>query len=114
MLALASYCLGDFREVGANFHSRFAAHFGESRPGDRASIQMAVQHLFDSSGNWVAFRRSPADKYVFSKDGDWIGWLPWKNSVVVDQSGKYLGEIHKNRLIRRSTVPYLPYPGYPG
>jgi hypothetical protein len=75
---------------------------------------MAVQHLFDSSGNWIAFSGSPADKYVFSKDGEWIGWLPWKNTVVVDQAGKYLGEICQNRLIRRSHAPYLGYPGYPG
>jgi len=33
---------------------------------------MYVQNLFDSSGNWIAFR---TEGFVYSPD-DWIGWLP--------------------------------------
>lgn len=69
--------------------------------------------LFDSSGNWIAFRRSSKDNYVFGKDGQWIGWLPWNDAEVVDKNGKYLGTIVGNRLVAFSR-PYRGYPGYPG
>jgi hypothetical protein len=73
---------------------------------------MAVQHLFNSSGEWIAFRKG---KFVFATDGTWIGWLPWDESEVVDTSGSYIGHIYGgNRLYRRTSNPYRGYPGYPG
>ena len=73
---------------------------------------MAVRHLFDSRGNWIAFRKG---KYVYDSDGHWIGWLPWKDDVVVDRDGAYLGTIvKKKRLYRLAASPYRGYPGYAG
>lgn len=73
---------------------------------------MPVQHLFDSSGTWIAFRKG---KYLYSPKGTWIGWLPWDDEHVVDRAGKYLGHIVlPNRLLRRLHTPYRGYPGYPG
>lgn len=69
--------------------------------------------LFDSSGNWIAFRRNSTDKFIFGKDGNWIGWLPWNDAEVVDKDGKYLGTIVGNRLVAFGR-PSRGYPGYPG
>ena len=33
--------------------------------------------LFDQAGNWIAFRRTFDDKYLWNKSGQWIGWFPW-------------------------------------
>ena len=74
---------------------------------------MSVQHLFDSRGEWVAFRQG---KYVFDRNGDWIGWLPWNDDDIVDTHGEYLGTIvrrEKPRLYRMRAHPYRGYPGYP-
>lgn len=75
---------------------------------------MAVEHLFDSSGQWIAYR--VAKKWVWSADGDWIGWCPWKDDpgLVVTTDGEYLGHIVGERLLRKSYQPYRGYPGYPG
>lgn len=35
---------------------------------------MAVQYLFNSSGEWTAFK---LNNFVYDTDGNWIGWLPW-------------------------------------
>lgn len=73
---------------------------------------MKVQYLFNSQGNWIAFRR---DRFVFDTSGDWIGWLPWDDEDVVDTQGKYLGTIFPgNRFYKMSDHPYRGYPGYPG
>lgn len=73
-----------------------------------------TSHLFDQSGNWIAFRRSENDKYLFNKSGNWIGWFPWGDSDAVTKDGKYLGTVRGNRLLRRTTTRYRGYPGYPG
>jgi len=73
---------------------------------------MRVQYLFNSSGEWIAFRKG---KYVFNTEGDWIGWLPWGDNDVVHVSGDYLGTIFaNNRLFRIINRGYRGYPGYPG
>ena len=71
----------------------------------------ALQHLFNSSGDWIAFRRGD---YVFNTSGNWIGWLPWADDEVVDVTGEYLGTITGNRLFRFANRTYRGYPGYPG
>jgi len=71
-------------------------------------------HLLDSSGDFVAFRRSDDDRYLFDVDGNWIGWFPWGDADVVTEDGDYLGTVMGNRLLRRGTQPYRGYPGYPG
>ncbi len=69
-------------------------------------------YLFDSRGSWIAFRKG---KYVYDRDGNWIGWLPWKDDDVVDRDGAYLGTIvKKKRLYRLLSRPRRGYPGYPG
>src|SRR5215813_4787365 len=56
------------------------------------NLQMSanLQHLFNSSGNWIAYRMG---RFVFSKSGEWIGWLPWDDEYVVNTRGQYLGTI---------------------
>ena len=70
------------------------------------------QFLFDSSGNWIAFR---LDQFVWDADMNWIGWLPWDDGHIVSVRGDYIGDIHPgDRLFRNSYSPYRGYPGYPG
>jgi hypothetical protein len=69
------------------------------------------RHLFNSSGEWIAFRN---EKFVFDTRGNWVGWLPWDDEEVVDKNGSYLGHIYGNRLLRRYYTPYRGFPGYPG
>ena len=69
-------------------------------------------HLFNSAGEWIAFR---IERYVFDVDGEWIGWLPWNDGEVVNPDGEYLGTIClTNRLLRFDDRPYRGYPGNPG
>ncbi len=59
---------------------------------------MEVQHLFDSSGFWIAFR---VGRHVFDANGIWVGWLPWDENEVVNTKGIYLGHIYPdNRFYR--------------
>lgn len=73
-----------------------------------------VAFLFDTSGEAVAFRRTPDDRFLWDKDGNWIGWFPWGDADAVDQDGDYLGTVVGNRLVARVNPPYRGYPGYPG
>ena len=73
-----------------------------------------TQNLFNTAGQWIAFRRDPSDKYLFEKNGKWVGWFPWGDSDAVDTSGRYLGTIVRNRFVAISSRPYRGYPGYPG
>lgn len=71
-----------------------------------------MQYLFDSSGDWIAFR---VGTFIYDTDGEWIGWLPWDDDYVVDIDGRYLGTIFpENRLYKIRDVPQRAYPGYPG
>ncbi|ELA7158608.1 hypothetical protein RAX54_004533 [Vibrio parahaemolyticus] len=71
-----------------------------------------IQHLFDSSGDWLGFR---IGKNVYNSDADWVAWLPWGDDDVVTTDGDYLGTItNGNRLYHFSSKPYRGYPGYPG
>jgi hypothetical protein len=70
-----------------------------------------IQHLFDSTGNWIAYKRGD---YVFDPSGNWIGWLPWTDGEVVDTNGQYLGTIFgTNRLYHMRHRAYRALPGYP-
>ena len=42
------------------------------------------QYLFNSRGEWIAFR---VDAYIFDTHGKWVGWLPWDPTTVVDVEG---------------------------
>jgi hypothetical protein len=57
-----------------------------------------LEHLFNSSGEFIAFRR---DRFVWNHEGDWIGWRPWDERDVVTTSGEYLGTIFPTH------VPYV-------
>ena len=73
---------------------------------------MAVQYLFNSSGNWIAFR---VGKCIFDPHCHWIGWMPWDDTDVVTTEGEYLGTIVENdRFCRFRSQPDRGYPGYPG
>ena len=74
---------------------------------------MANQHLFNSGGDWIAFR---VERYVFNNLSDWIGWLPWEDEDVFTPNGDYLGTIvpgdrlyrFSNRPLRAPPLPPLP------
>ena len=85
---------------------------------------MDVQHLFDSDGDWIAFRKG---NDLFASMGEWLGWFPWGDDDAVDTDGDYLGTVYlSERLYKfdnheyrgypgRPTDPGYPgYPGYPG
>jgi hypothetical protein len=85
---------------------------------------MSLEYLFDSNGEWIAFRKG---KYVFSPSGRWIGWQPWDDADVVDIRGSYLGTIFPGnrfyKIIQKACrgnpgfpgyQTYLGRPGYPG
>ena len=72
---------------------------------------MKNQYLYNSRGEWIAFRR---DDYIFDIDGKWIGWVPDKDNDVVDVEGKYLGTIVGDRFYKFLDRDVTEYPGYPG
>lgn len=45
-----------------------------------------TQNFFNTAGQWIAFRRNPNDKYLFDKNGKWVGWFPWEDGDAVDTS----------------------------
>lgn len=85
-------------------------------------------HYFSSSGEWIAYRRSESDRYLFDRKGNWIGWFPWNDNEIVDINGQYLGTVfYKNRIFRkisparkRREAGFVVHPGpggyagYPG
>ncbi len=71
-----------------------------------------VKHLYNSAGNWIAFKKG---KYLYNTECKWIGWFPWDETIAVTVGGKYLGTVYKeNRLLKNRFQRYLGYPGYPG
>jgi len=73
---------------------------------------MVDQFLYNSRGEWIAFR---VGKNIFNTNGNWIGWMPWDDTDVVTPDGKYLGTICVNdRFYYFRGKPYRGYPGYPG
>ena len=71
-----------------------------------------THYLFNSEGEWIAFKEG---KYVFDTEGEWIGWMGWSDADVADKDGKYLGTItHRNRLYFYTNHPFRGNPGYPG
>ena len=73
---------------------------------------MGVQYLYNSSGQWIAFR---IGTNVYDNHGKWVGWLPWGDADVVTTRGQYLGTITEgDRLYHFRGRPYRGYPGYPG
>ena len=72
----------------------------------------SVEYLFNSRGEWVAFRLG---RYLYDEKAKWIGWFPWDDNDAVTTKGKYLGSIvNENRFYFFSNKPYRGYPGYPG
>jgi hypothetical protein len=74
-----------------------------------------IAYLYDSSGNWIAFRKGTN---IFSPAGSWLGWLPGTDSRVLDTDGNYLATIFgEDRLFRElypNIEPDAIHPGYPG
>jgi hypothetical protein len=35
-----------------------------------------TQFLYDSSGQWIAFRTAAGDRYLYNESAQWIGWFP--------------------------------------
>lgn len=83
------------------------------RPDAATQAPAPDQYLFDSRGDWIAFRRG---NMLFDVDGDVIGWLPWDDGEAVNPRGHYLGTIvPDDRLLfaepMHATAP--PFPEYP-
>ncbi len=83
---------------------------------------MLATYLHNSKGDWIGFK---VGKFVYNKEGNCIGWLPWDEKTVLDIEGRYLGSIvDEVRLFyfqdsgRKEVVPvpanYDPKPGFPG
>jgi len=75
-----------------------------------------VQHLFDSSGFWIAFR---IGKHIFDTEGIWVGWLPFDEKEVHDTKGTYLGHIYPDnrfyrdkKFLRREAIERPEKPKY--
>jgi hypothetical protein len=67
---------------------------------------MMAVHYFDSHGRWIAFRPSETSKHLFSPRGQWLGWLAWDGTDVCSATtGRYLGTIRGDRLLRKTSVP---------
>ena len=61
---------------------------------------MSIQYLYNSSGEWIAFR---IGKYMYDTNSEWIGWIPWDDNYVVDINGEYLGTIYPPDRFYRNT-----------
>lgn len=71
-----------------------------------------LQYLFDSKGDFIAFRLG---SMVFDVNADWVGWLPWDEPDVVSPEGEYVGTIYPDdRFYMSADRPARPYPGFPG
>lgn len=83
-----------------------------------------LQHLFDSSGFWIAFR---VDTHIFDPAGNLVGWLPVDDTRVHDTKGTYLGHIYpdnrfyrnkkflKHEITEKPSRPrYVRIPSFPG
>jgi len=62
-----------------------------------------MKYLFNSSGNWIAFK---IGRYLYGTSANWIGWFPWEDEHAVDRKGKYLGSIFGDRFSKISGFPY--------
>lgn len=72
---------------------------------------MGFQYLFNSQGEWIAFREL---QHIYDNHGNWIGWLPWGNDEVATQEGEYLGTIvEANRFYYFGNRPHRSHPGNP-
>lgn len=72
---------------------------------------MDFQYLFNSTGEWIAFRQW---QHVFDKRCNWIGWLPWGHHEVATEEGDYLGTIvGANRFYYFADRPHRSHPGAP-
>lgn len=75
---------------------------------------MAI-YLFDSTGSWIAWKRTDDDRFLWATDGDRIGWFPWGDGDAVDNAGEYLGTvIDGSWLLYRDFQHERGYPGKPG
>jgi hypothetical protein len=59
-------------------------------------------YLFDIGGRAIAFQRSWDDECVFTVDGDFLGRCVDRGFDVVDPSGRYVGTVVGDRLVRRN------------
>ncbi|GAA1411670.1 hypothetical protein GCM10009662_52470 [Catellatospora coxensis] len=71
-------------------------------------------YLFNSNGDWIAFRRSESDRYLWGSDSRWLGWFPWGDEHAVGTSGNYLGSVVRgNRLLAKLSPPSRANPAQP-
>lgn len=76
---------------------------------------IVTMFLYDQNGAWVAFRTDYDGRYLFDRQGNWIGWFPWHDDDdAVSPDGRYLGTVVDDRLLRRIKHRYRVDPGYPG
>ena len=93
--------------------ARETLHGWSLSPEDRSGASgSGLQYLFDSKGDFIAFRLG---SMVFDANADWVGWLPWDEPDVVSPEGDYVGTIYPDdRLYVNTDRPARPHPGFPG
>ncbi len=75
-----------------------------------------VQYLFNSRGDWVAFRDG---RYVYDPNGFFLGSMAEDGENVADIEGRYFGTIYpEGRLYRKLFAPeidagFLGFPDLP-
>ena len=72
-----------------------------------------MQYLFNSRGDWVAFRDG---NYVYDPLAFFLGWMAEDGENIADIEGRYFGTIYPdNRLYRKLFAPEMDarFPGSP-
>jgi hypothetical protein len=57
-----------------------------------------VQHLFNSYGEWIAFRD---EDFVYEPSGAFLGFIGEDGESVLDNGGRYYATLFDNRLYRQ-------------
>ncbi len=69
-------------------------------------VRSGTQYLYDSFGNWIAFR---SGDHIYNPRGQWIGWFPRADcDEALDARGRYLGSIFPDDRFYRTQ--YWVYP----
>ncbi len=69
-----------------------------------------VQYLFNSYGEWIAFRDGD---FVYEPSGAFLGFAGEDDESVLDNGGRYYATIFGNRLYRQ-LFPVVSVPRYFG
>jgi len=72
-----------------------------SARGNNMTRRVPPLHLYTTRGEFAALLIFP---YLYSRDGDWVGWVSDERDVF-NLEGGYVGWVsHDRRILRRATV----------